>query len=297
MSDSTHEPAKNEIPTHDAVRPFTGGPACASSSLQGRGDEADPEIAALLDFEPVPRKTFQRGAWTPELQRLFIARLAVHGNVNKACDELNKDRGGVKKLYRSAEGESFRLAWDAAVELAERRGVAEPEKPPTIVTAAPPSLGWRRRRAAAPVQDGPLPGQVRNEFGQWEDEESLQRRTWEARSSIARKLLQARRLYLKEISPSAGHRAAFEILTELPIDWERAERLEPQPDEPWRHPNLRNPDMLLTAENGWLNEFTHSADKKAELRAAIDEYRAEEGLPPVQWDEAEGTNEPEEDDR
>ena len=38
-------------------------------------NEADPEVAALLAFEPVPRKSEVAGVWTPELQREFIARL------------------------------------------------------------------------------------------------------------------------------------------------------------------------------------------------------------------------------
>ena len=88
---------------------------------------------------------------------------------------------------------------------------------------------------------------------------------------------------MQEIGGSAGKRAAFEILTELPIDWERAERLEPQPDEPWRNPNMREPDMLLTAENGWLGDVAHGPDKIAELRQAIDEHRMAEGLEPVDW--------------
>ena len=48
---------------------------------------------------------------------------------------------------------------------------------------------------------------------------------------------------------------------------------------------MRKPDMLLTAENGWLSEIAHGPDKKAELRKALDEYRAEQGLPPVDWAE------------
>jgi hypothetical protein len=46
---------------------------------------------------------------------------------------------------------------------------------------------------------------------------------------------------------------------------------------------MRQPDMLLTAENGWLGDYAHGEDKKAELRRQIDEHRAEEGLPPVDW--------------
>jgi hypothetical protein len=78
-------------------------------------------------------------------------------------------------------------------------------------------------------------------------------------------------------------RAAFEILTELPIDWDKAERMEPQSDEPWRKTNMRQPNMLLTAENGWIGEFTHGPDKKAELLKEINEWRAERGFEPVVW--------------
>ena len=55
----------------------SGGPENAANE-----DEFDPEIEALLDFEPVPRAYKQKGAWTPDKQRAFIARLAVTGSVN-----------------------------------------------------------------------------------------------------------------------------------------------------------------------------------------------------------------------
>jgi hypothetical protein len=133
---------------------------------------------------------------------------------------------------------------------------------------------------------GPLPGQVMNERGEWEDEGSMRARAEEAKDSIGETLLRARRLFLAEISGSAGKRAAFEILTELPIDWEKAKRLEPQPDEPWHRANQRQPDMILTAENGWsFGEFGYGEDRKAQLRAELDKYREEEGLPPVEWDD------------
>ena len=56
---------------------------------------ADPEIAALLDFEPVPRKQIVEGGWSPEKQREFIARLAVRGSPTQACDEMAMNRTGV----------------------------------------------------------------------------------------------------------------------------------------------------------------------------------------------------------
>jgi hypothetical protein len=133
---------------------------------------------------------------------------------------------------------------------------------------------------------GPLPGQVTNEHGEWEDEGSMRARAEEAKDSIKEKLLRARRLFLAEISSSAGKRAAFEILTELPIDWEKAARLEPQPDEPWKSTNQRQRDMILTAESGWsFGQAGYGPDKMAELMQALNEYREEEGLPPVEEDD------------
>jgi hypothetical protein len=242
---------------------------------------ADPEIEALLDFAPVPRLYKGKGGWTPELQREFIARLAFHGSPGRAAEDMGKDRSGLTKLYKAKEAASFRAAWDAAVELAEsRKPLATP--PNRGLVGHPPSVDHRRKWKAAPA---PLPGQVMNEYGEWEDEQSFLQRVDAARDSIRTKLLRARRLYLQEISDSPGKRAAFEILTELPIDWEKAAHGEPQPDEPWRKANQRQPDMILTAESGWsMGEIGYGPDKKAELKKAIDEYRASEGLPAIEWE-------------
>jgi hypothetical protein len=273
-----------------------------SPSLEGRGDigdipdfadlALDPEIAALLDFEPVPRKRNVEGGWTPELQREFIARLAVVGSPGRVCEEMGKTLTGMMKLYRSPLAASFRSAWHGAVELAKRRQAERVCAEYVSPGAMPPSLDHRFKSSAPRFRgEGDHPeggggaGQLMNELGEWEDEESIARRVDEARDNVSRKLINARRLYLQEIASSPGKRAAFEILTELPIDWDKAGRLEPQPDEPWRKPNMREPDMLLTAEDGWLGDVAHGPDKKAELRQALDEYRAEEGLPPVDWGE------------
>jgi hypothetical protein len=245
----------------------------------------DPEILALLDFEPVPRKRSVEGGWTPALQREFIARLARSGSPGRTCEEMGKDLGGMMKVYRSPLADSFRIAWNGAVELAKERQ-AEAARPVFVDPGtAPPSLDHRRKPQSSPAFDG-QPGQARNEYGEWEDAGALAQRCEEARDSISRKLLAARRLYLREISASPGKRAAFEILTELPIDWDAAANLQPQADEPWRRPNMRKPDMLLAAEAGWLGDMAHGPDKIAELRAAVDAHREEEGLDPVEWEES-----------
>ena len=239
------------------------------------GTEPDPELEALLDFEPVPRQVKVEGGWTPELQREFIARLAEHGSPTRACEELGKNRTGINKLYRSPHGASFRAAWHDAVELAERRKQEQA------------GLDFVRPGARAPMVDlrrkaGPT-GQQINEHGEWEDEDSFARRYEESMANIARKILRARALFLAEISSSPGKRAAFEILTQYPIDWDKAALGQPQADEPYKEPPpMREPHMLLTAENGWFG-FGYGPDKMAELRRAIDAHRAEEGLDPVDW--------------
>jgi hypothetical protein len=194
---------------------------------------------------------------------------------------MDKNLSGAKHLYRSEGAASFRQAWKAAIALAASRKRAERALAGPRPVDVP---GTTTRGAKATTALGPLPGQVLNERGEWEDEDSLRRRAEGACDSISQKLLNARRLYLREISGNAGKRAAFEILTELPIDWKKAKRLEPQPDEPWRKPNFREPDMLLTAENGWLGEIGYGPDKKAQLKREIDQYHAAHGLPPVDWD-------------
>ena len=49
---------------------------------------------------------------------------------------------------------------------------------------------------------------------------------------------------------------------------------------------MRTPDMLLTAENGWLGGMAHGPDKMVELRRAIDEHCEQEDMEPVDWSES-----------
>jgi hypothetical protein len=185
-------------------------------------------------------------------------------------------------MYLSPQGAGFRAAWDAAVEIAFRRRRAGTLQAAAVTAGlVPPSIEQRCKAASATVPAALGPGQVLNEYGEPEDEASFHQRVEEARDSISNKLRRCRRLYLMSISGEPVKRAAFEILTELPIDWAKAERLEPQPDEPWRKPNMRNPDMLLTAENGWLGELAHGLDKRTELRRQLNEWRVEQGLEPI----------------
>jgi hypothetical protein len=252
---------------------------------------ADPEIAALLDFDPVPRKVKRPDGWTPELQRELIARIAFTGTVQAAVWQMGKHATGAEALYKTPGADSFRASWDAAVTIGRHRNGLDSQPPflgdvPGITRRKPkpsPTDGWGDAAA----------GQVVNEFGEWEDEDSYARRADEAMDSIRRKLLNARRLYLQEIAPSPGKRAAFEILTEYEVDWDKAEKLEAQPDEPWNRANQRQPDMILTAESGWsFGHIGYGEDKKAELQRAIDDHRAEMGLEPIDWSESAESSDP-----
>ena len=262
-----------------------GQAAPESGAIPTFGDlAADPEIAALLDFDPAPRKVERPNGWTADLQQELIARIVDTGSPGAACDAMDKNLSGAKHLYRTDGADSFRAAWQAAVALAAERKRAVR----AAMTRHPVDVpGIERPRKAECEPAAPLPGQVMNEFGEWEDEASYLQRADEAKDRIGDRLIRLRRMFLEEISKSPGKRAAFEILTELPIDWDKAARCEPQADEPWHNANQREPDMILTAESGWsFGDIGYGPDRLAEARARMDEHRAEQGLEPVDWDEA-----------
>jgi hypothetical protein len=243
---------------------------------------ADPEIAPLLNFEPVVRKIKRPDGWTPELQRELIARIAATGTIQQAVWQMGKHATGAEALYKKPGADSFRQSWDAAIIIGRRRNGLDSQAP--FMGEVP---GITRRGKLLASTAGPLPGQVMNERGEWEDEASMRARGEEAKESVCEKLLRCRRLFLAEISGCPGKRAAFEILTELAVDWEKAARLEPQPDEPWKSPNQRQPDMILTAESGWTaGEWGYGPDKRKELREALNEFLKQEGRPPIEEDEA-----------
>lgn len=245
---------------------------------------SDPEIAPLLDFDPVVRKVQRPDGWTPELQRELIARIAATGTVQRAVWQMGKHATGAEALYKTPSAKSFRVRWDAAIIIGRRRNGLDAARP--VVRDVP---GITRRSARRGPYTAPLaPGQVYNENGLPEDEASFIRRGEEARESIGTKLLRCRRALLAEISSDPGKRAAFELLTELPIDWDKARRLEAQDDEPWRTPRMLEADMVVTAETGWFGTMVpdYGPDKIGALREAINAARARRGLVRIErWSE------------
>lgn len=270
--------------SHQAQASTDAAPESGSDIPSFEALAADPEIAALLDFRPVPRKRDVPDGWTPDRQREFIARLTTHGGVGRAADETGKTETSVRKLYRSPLAGAFRASWHAAIELAKARLEQEaPEGPPPMARAPSIDHRFKHPRAGSGGASDEAPGGGEGSGGDFAGDE--------AKDRISGKLLRARRLYLFEISESPGKRAAFEILAGFPIDWDKARRMEAQADEPFRGPNFREPDMLLTAENGWLGEMAHGPDKRAELLRMLNDYRVEHGMEPIEWGEGEGEGE------
>src|SRR5438270_9645929 len=165
------------VPANEAEEPTP------CPSLEGRGDwESDPEIKALLDFPAVPRARIVEGSWTPALQREFVARLAIHGSIQQACDEMGKDRTGHTRLAKHKEAAGFRDACDKAIALARRR-LAEQAPPEPLVAPGSrlPPIDYRRKAPSPqPLSRVGGEGQVLNEHGEWEDEDSYARRAEDA---------------------------------------------------------------------------------------------------------------------
>ncbi|TRD12455.1 hypothetical protein FGU71_11665 [Erythrobacter insulae] len=76
-----------------------------------------PDTAQIPDFTPVPRKRMRRGGWSAERQRAFIEALAETGSVRAACRRLGVGEHHIYTLRRHPEAESFRKAWEAALDI------------------------------------------------------------------------------------------------------------------------------------------------------------------------------------
>ena len=74
----------------------------------------------LPDFDAVPRKHRHDG-WTPDRQRAFIEALADTGSVSRAAAQVNMSPEGAYYLRRQPHAESFRRAWEAALDFGVQR--------------------------------------------------------------------------------------------------------------------------------------------------------------------------------
>ncbi|HZG09710.1 MAG TPA: hypothetical protein VEZ70_12090 [Allosphingosinicella sp.] len=78
-----------------------------------------------LPFTPA-RLRFRKDGWTPHVQVAFLAALRNCGCVGVACGRVGRSRESAYRLYRHAEAQGFRQAWDAAL--------AMPRRPSTSAT-------------------------------------------------------------------------------------------------------------------------------------------------------------------
>ncbi|MDQ3140048.1 MAG: hypothetical protein M3Q15_04925, partial [Pseudomonadota bacterium] len=88
--------------------------------MQNRVPIARDARPPLPDFDPVPRK-YRHDGWTPERQRAFIEVLADTGCVSRAAAQVNMSPEGAYYLRRQKGAETFRRAWEAALDFGVQR--------------------------------------------------------------------------------------------------------------------------------------------------------------------------------
>ncbi len=74
----------------------------------------------LTDFTPVPTRARHDG-WTPDKQGAFIDALAETGCVDRAAKVAGMSVQSAYRLRRRADAQAFRLAWEAALDMAISR--------------------------------------------------------------------------------------------------------------------------------------------------------------------------------
>jgi hypothetical protein len=120
---------------------------CDRCRAQGEtGKDPFEAFGALLDFDPVPRRTARADGWDAEVQRAFIAALSLTGSVRQACRAVGKAAYGAEQLRHVSGNEGFLAAWDEALAVAaDERGRRLAEG---LAAVAAEQSG--RRPAAAP---------------------------------------------------------------------------------------------------------------------------------------------------
>lgn len=83
--------------------------------MKNRTPTSRDERPPLPPFDPVPRKPRHDG-WTPVRQRAFIEALADTGSVTRAAAGVNMTPESAYHLRRQPGAESFRRAWEAALD-------------------------------------------------------------------------------------------------------------------------------------------------------------------------------------
>jgi hypothetical protein len=180
-----------------------------------------------LDFTPVPRDP--RGArsdgWTPERQREFIEMLAATGSVRAACRGVGLQFSGIYRLRHRTGAESFRAAWDAAVE----RGTSQVRDMLVdhSINGVPETVWWAGKKVGErrKFNHNTMRWIVeRGERGRGKAESDEERDRIEALADkwiadLRAAVTRAKRDRLARIEGDPAKRAAYELLNG-PVDWE-----------------------------------------------------------------------------
>jgi hypothetical protein len=95
---------------------------CRAEGLAGEAEFADlAGLGDLLDFEPVPRRVARADGWTPEIQRAYVAALAVTGSERQAAHVVERAQYGITQLRKAEGNESFLAACARALEIYRER--------------------------------------------------------------------------------------------------------------------------------------------------------------------------------
>ena len=133
---------------------------CRAEGLAG--EDPFEAFGALLDFEPVPRRSNRADGWDADVQRAYIAALSLTGSERAACRAVGKSAFGVTQLIAHEGSAGFRAARDEALAMAaDERGRRLAEGVRAVASeqsnwrpADPPwsRAGTRRRPPPPPVQ-------------------------------------------------------------------------------------------------------------------------------------------------
>ena len=112
---------------------------CRAEGLAG--EDPFEAFGALLDFEPVPRRSNRADGWDADVQRAYIAALSLTGSERAACRAVGKSAYGVTQLVQHEGSAGFRAAREEALAMAaDERGRRLAEG---VRAVASEQSGWR----------------------------------------------------------------------------------------------------------------------------------------------------------
>ena len=216
------------------------------------------------EFDPVPRK-YRHDGWTPDRQRAFIEALADTGSVSRAAKRINMSSEGAYYPRRQPGAESFRAAWNAALDHGVQRLTDIALDRATEGVTVP--VFWRGEQVGErrsyndrllmfmlkhhkADQYGALPalrgGTRSKELDALEAQDAFRDRIAQSerrRAELSTRLAAIRRNFKADIADDPAKRAAWDVLVG-PTDWDDLDAVD---CEPHLSPvNMNRPDMIVT---------------------------------------------------